>query len=148
MVRAKFYTAMVMLGLVALLIGACASEPYDGEPNTALTPSLPDIIKPPTEEESLKIAEEFVRNSPTFAFDGIEDSIKSVGGFGPDPCSPGYSFRFEFDSRHPGYGDRMGQALAQVITHHIAEIYISFDGGEVTFAIMDGKWDMLNQKMF
>jgi hypothetical protein len=148
MVRAKLYAVTIMLSLVTLLSGACTSEPYDGKPSTAPTPLLPDIVKPLTEEESLKIAEEFVKNSPTFAFDGIEDSIKSVGGFGPDPCSAGHSFRFKFDSRHPGYGDRTGQALAQVITHHIAEIYISFDGGEVTFAIMDGKWDMLNQKMF
>jgi len=53
-------------------------------------------------------------------------------------------FFFEFDSRHAGYGDRTGQVLAQVITPHKAAITV--EQGEIKLALMDKKWDMINQK--
>ena len=97
-----------------------------------------------SKEESQKIAEEFLRNSPTFVFDGIEDTVRLVDTITLRcPCC--WQFIFEFESRHAGYGDRTGQALAQVITPHKAAITV--EQGEVRYAVMDGKWDMINQKM-
>ncbi len=60
-------------------------------------------------------------------------------------CPSCWEFTFEFDSRHAGYGDRTGQVLAQVITPHRAVVTV--EEGEVTSAVMDGKWDMLRQEM-
>ena len=139
MAGAKLCQVMVMLSLVALLTGACASEP-----SPAPTPTPPDTIKEVSQEESRRIAEEFLRNSPTFAFDGIEDTLRLVDTLRPR-CPYCWAFIFEFESRHAGYGDRTGQALAQVITPHQASI--SVEQGEVKFAVMDDKWDMLSQKM-
>lgn len=108
-----------------------------------------------TQDKSLQIAEEFVKTSPTFVFDGIEESLvlTSTAALSSKTISPdddytsyqklGWVFTFEFDSRHAGYGDRTGQMLAQVITHHIAEITV--EELEVVSAIMDNRWDMIQQ---
>jgi len=106
-----------------------------------------------TQENSRKIAEQFVRQRPTFVFDGMEETLvlanttgtasKTVSEEGASPQKTGWEFTFEFDSRHAGYGDRTGQMLAQVITHHVA--VVSVVDLEVTSAIMDGRWDMIQQ---
>jgi hypothetical protein len=53
-------------------------------------------------------------------------------------------FTFSFNSAHSGYGDRSGQILAQAITPHETVVMVEF--GKVTSAIMDGVWDMINQR--
>ncbi|MFW6151091.1 MAG: hypothetical protein ACOC6A_06115 [Chloroflexota bacterium] len=96
------------------------------------------------EEMSREIAEEFVRNSPTFAFDGMPETLELVETLYPD-IEGAWGFVYRFESRHAGYGDRTGQALAQVITPH--EAHITVERGEVISALMDEKWDMLAQEM-
>ncbi len=97
-----------------------------------------------SQEDSQKIAEDFLRGSPTFRFDGIEDTLKLVlieaGG---KPYR--WEFHYAFQSRQAGYGDRSGLILAQVITDHKAQIVV--EQGEVVHAVLDGKWDMIRQKM-
>lgn len=90
------------------------------------------------------MAEEFVRNSSTFTFDGIEDTLQLVETLYPD-TENSWQFIFHFESRHAGYGDRTGQMLAQVITPH--EAVITVEQGTVKSAILDGEWDMKNQKL-
>jgi hypothetical protein len=95
-----------------------------------------------SQEGSQRVAEEFVKLETTFRFDGIPETLEvtsttSVGN--------GWKYSIEFDSRHAGYGNRSGQALAEVITHHVAEITVQ--AGLVTTAIMDGEWDMINQRI-
>ncbi|MFC1953913.1 hypothetical protein ACFLWR_07315 [Chloroflexota bacterium] len=97
-----------------------------------------------TEEASKEVAKDFVINSPTFVFDGIEGSFQLTETL-TLRCPYCWQFIFEFDSAQAGYGDRTGQMLAQVITHHIAVITV--DNLEVTRAVMDEQWDMLQQKM-
>lgn len=96
------------------------------------------------EEMSREIAEEFVRNSPTFAFDGMPETLELVETLYPD-IEGAWGFVYRFESRHAGYGDRTGQALAQVITPH--EAHTTVEHGEVVSALMDEKWDMLAQEM-
>ncbi len=96
-----------------------------------------------SQEESRDTALEFVRSESTFKFDGIPDTLKVTGTTSVDN---GWQFTIEFDSRHAGYGDRTGQMLAQVITHHVAEITVQ-PGLGVTKAVMDEVWDMVNQRM-
>jgi hypothetical protein len=104
---------------------------------TACTPSPAS-----SREGSQRVAEEFVRLETTFRFDGIPETLEvtsttSVGN--------GWKYTVEFDSRYAGYGNRSGKALAEVITHHVAEITVQ--AGLVTTAIMDGEWDMIKQRM-
>ena len=96
-----------------------------------------------TEEWSRNIAEEFVTDSPTFSFDGIDETLELTETI-TLRCPYCWAFVFEFDCRHAGYGDRTGEVLAQVITHH--EAFISADKGEIVSAVIDEKWDMLQQK--
>ena len=137
MVRVKLGLVMVIVCLATLLAVACKSEP---------SPSPVSEVSPLTEiseEGSQAIAEEFVRGSPTFDFDGIEKTLKltkTLTAQRPDH----WSFTFEFDSRAAGYGDRPGKMLAQVITHHRAVITV--EQMEITSAVMDEKWDMLSQR--
>ncbi|UCB42384.1 MAG: META domain-containing protein, partial [Dehalococcoidales bacterium] len=110
------------------------------EPDGTVTELSP--LTEMSEEWSRDIAEEFVKNSPTFTYDGIEETIELIRAMAAlhPPC---WMFTFEFDSRHAGYGNREGEVLAQVITHHEAFIFVN--KGEVVLALMDGKWDMLRQ---
>ncbi|MFO8100736.1 MAG: protease inhibitor I42 family protein [Dehalococcoidia bacterium] len=97
-----------------------------------------------TEESSREMAEEFVRNSPTFVFDGMPESLKLVETLYPD-IENAWQFVFNFDSRHAGYGDRTGRMLAQVITRH--EAIVTVEEGAVTNAVLDQKWDMKEQRL-
>ncbi len=96
------------------------------------------------EDAARDMAEDFVRNSPTFAFDGIPATLGLVETVYPD-IENAWTFVFEFQSAYAGYGDRTGQMLAQVITPH--EIHITVQNGEVVSALMDGQWNMINQEM-
>ena len=96
-----------------------------------------------TQEESQKIAAEYVKKDETFTFDGIADTLKLTGTDQAN-CPYCWVFTFEFDSRQAGYGNRTGQVLAQVITHHKA--VITMQQGRVASAIMDGRWDMVKEK--
>ena len=95
-------------------------------------------------EESQDLALDFLRNTSTFRFDGIENTLKLVGSeAGATPYN--WVFEYEFQSRHAGYGDRTGMMLAQVITDHRTQIVV--EHGEVVQAILDGRWDELRQKI-
>ncbi|HSW57733.1 MAG TPA: hypothetical protein VLH15_04990 [Dehalococcoidales bacterium] len=97
---------------------------------------------PASLEGSRKIAEEFVRNEATFQFDGMAETLNIVDHAA---AAGGWIFTIEYDSRHGGFGNRAGQMLTQVITRHRAEVTVQND--KVTTAIMDGQWDMINQRM-
>ena len=96
------------------------------------------------EQDSQNIAVDLLRSSATFRFDGIEDTLKLVWS-GADKKPYRWEFHYEFESRHAGYGDRTGLILAQVITDHRAQIVV--EQGQVVHAVLDGKWDMLRQKI-
>jgi hypothetical protein len=96
-----------------------------------------------SEETSLEIALEFVKNSPTFLYDGMEDSLIHEETLYPR-CPYCWQFIFSFDSRNGGYGDREGQAVDTVITPHRA--VISVVKGRIVSAILDEKWDILTQQ--
>jgi len=115
-----------------------------------------------TRDAASFVAEQFVKNDATFKFDGMKDTfslrVENAGSLpdvvrskftamtlGIPMASTDYKFKAKFDSAHSGFGDRNGKYLAQVVTPHEAEITIS--GCQVTSAVMDGKWDMLSQKM-
>jgi len=85
-----------------------------------------------TMNESLHIAEQFVRTAPTFAYD------KQLS-----PSS--WEFTLTFQCRTAGYGNRAGMMAAQVLTNHTAVIRV--EDGDVVYAVYDGVWDELSQKM-
>ena len=99
---------------------------------------------PPDEQASQKIARDFLVNAPTFKFDGIKNSLKLTA---TDTLRSPYNweFTYQFECSHSGYGDRSGQNLLQVITPHTAMIRVI--QGKVVEAIIDNKWDELEQTL-
>jgi hypothetical protein len=94
-----------------------------------------------------KVAEDFIRNSSTFRFDGIEGSLdlsSSEPGFTSSFMS--WSFTFKFETSHPGYGDRTGQILDEVITAHYAAVLVDLEKQTVAMATCDDSWDMLRER--
>ncbi len=91
------------------------------------------------------IALEWLYACPTFVFDGIRDSVKIVDSWQAETFAyPSFwQVTAEFDSAHPGYGDRSDMMLAQVITHHSIIIHVTV--GKVTLAVIDDGWDELAQ---
>jgi len=100
---------------------------------------------PYTEDVSERIALDFLKNDETFKFDGNEVGIGILEPVSLNCSCKGWHFAFTFESAHAGYGDRSGEVLAQVITKHRADIEVK--DGIVTYALLDGRWDMLTEAM-
>lgn len=98
---------------------------------------------PDGDEVDRRVAESFLRNSPTFRFDGLPDSVDLLGAAAGD-CTTCREFTFGFESSHPGYGDRSTMTLDGAVTQHKAVITI--EDGLVTAARIDNVWDVLTQR--
>ena len=120
----------VFLVMTLISVGSCTSNTVSDVKNT--------------EEKAREMAVDFVRNSPTFTFDGMEESFEYRETLYSNVAGA-WQFVFHFESRHAGYGDRNGQMLAQVITPHKATVTV--EQCKIKTAIMDGIWDMINQRM-
>lgn len=103
------------------------------------------LLSGPSEDEADRagrIATDFIRNAPTYRWNGMEGSLehlhaKKVG-------EKTFGVRISFTSAHGGYGDRTGKVVTQVITHHEAIVLV--EEGKVIEAVLDGRWDELHQK--
>jgi hypothetical protein len=91
------------------------------------------------EAMAVERAIEFLRNSPTFRFDGIPESIRVETAERLGPFS--WRITIAFVCRHSGYGDRTGKVLLQVLTPH--RIRIEIERGAIIAAIVDETWDEL-----
>lgn len=96
-----------------------------------------------TEEESRNIAEGFLRNSPTYTYDGVEGSIKHVETLEAF-CPYCWGFVFEFQCLNTGYGDRSDKQVSTAMTRHKAHISVS--QGKVDGGTIDDIWDMMTQQ--
>lgn len=116
------------------------TPPGQNQESEAVSNPEPKVV---SKEESQEIAMAFLRNSPTFRFDGMEATLRLASSeAGEKPNT--WVFHYEFQSRQAGYGDRTGLMLAQVITDHRAQIVV--EQGKIVSAVLDGKWDELRQK--
>jgi hypothetical protein len=127
----------VLIGIVLLFTSACSPAPEEQQSEETEQEDM-------SEESSRELAEEFVKNSPTFAFDGMEETLELTDTL-VLRCPYCWTFVFEFDCSSAGYGNRTGVMTAQVITHHRAEITVIKH--EITSAVIDGEWDMLRQML-
>jgi len=95
-----------------------------------------------SEEESQEMAEELLKNSPSFTFDGVGHTLKLINTL-TARCPYCWAFIYEFDSLHAGYGDRTGQGRAEEITSR--RVVITVEQLEIMSAMMDDRWDMLRR---
>ena len=94
---------------------------------------------------SLRAAEEFVRDSPTFRFDGIEETFELEFVREIKFCPGCYEYAFYFESSHPGVGDRTGvQPLRDIVTPHRVVVNLTHETN-VVMGVMDESWDIGRQ---
>ncbi len=92
----------------------------------------------------MEIAKMFVLSSPTFAFDGMEDTLEFGSITILESFPEQYVLDVNFTSSHGGFGDRTDQIVTQVLSPHTMKIIIS--EGNVISAIIDNTWDDLNNQ--
>jgi len=101
-------------------------------------PSSPE--KEWSEEESEEIAENLLRNSPTFISRGIENSLRLLTTTPLDePFS--WQFDYEFECKFSGYGWLGSEPTPPEITRHEARIRVQ--EGEVIYAVLDDERDIM-----
>lgn len=123
MFKTRLYSLLALLLIIVCAGVACSQSPAASR------------------DAAQRVADEFVKSEATYMFDGIPDTLKLTSSASSED---GFEFTFEFDSRHAGYGNRSGQILAEVITHHEAQLTVA--DGKVKSATMDMTWDMINQR--
>ena len=93
---------------------------------------------------SIQAAEDYVRNSPTFRFDGIENTFELESSRAIKYCPGCYEYTFYFESRHPGVGDRTGVQLRNILTPHRVVVNVTYETN-VVMGVMDDSWDIGRQ---
>ena len=97
-----------------------------------------------TEKGAIDAALYYLENSPTFKYDGMLDSINVTGAYKARTPTPTWLVVVEFDCANSGYGEKTGQIVLEVETHH--EMSVIVVEGEVTSATIDGEWDEITQE--
>lgn len=137
MSQLKFVAIAAIIGIIAIGVTVAYFVPA----KTTLT-SIPITPEEKEKNDALGVAQRYIVTSPTFAFDGDINTLDTeyVGTMESFPVQ--YMIKMAFDSTHGGYGNREGQMLTQVITHHKMDIVVS--EGKVISAVTDETWDELN----
>ena len=91
----------------------------------------------------ITLALNYLNISPTFVFDGIPESVQVTDISSGRTPVPNWVIMIDFDCSHPGFGDRVNADVLEVITSHTISIKVS--QGVVVSALIDGKWDTVNQ---
>jgi hypothetical protein len=134
-------TILALMTVMVLVLTGCNSTPTPT--TTSATPTVTTATPTATGEIVDRLVTDFIKNSATFKFDGVQNSIS----FTKTEFSPISSFRasqytVKFQTAHPGHGDRGGLMLAQVITDHTAQVYYDQDLKYIRMAFCDETWDM------
>jgi hypothetical protein len=95
---------------------------------------------PCSQEQASALSLSLIKNSPTFSYDGVKDSIQQVKAESPDNGST-WNLIYTFKTAHPGHGDRSEEELAQMITGHMAQITVT--KCKITSAVCDKTWNLL-----
>lgn len=133
---------IILLSLAIVSLAVVVMLPTVKKPNVGVVNNQISQIKEKTEEEVINLAREWViANSPTYKFDGSGLNVQQVEKL----PNLNYKMVFAFSSSAAGYGDRSGEAGAQVITSH--SIVVVSDNGAIQSAITDEKYDEVIGKL-
>lgn len=89
------------------------------------------------QDTALQAALEFLKKSPTFTYDGLEETLEVIEV--ELVTSDTWHIVIHYTSRYAGYGDRTDMVLLPVLTPH--ETIIIVARGEVISATTDGVFD-------
>ena len=95
-------------------------------------------------DRAIQEARRFILESPTFAFDGLIDTLQVEFVSVMESFPVQYNIEARYTSAHAGFGNREGQMLAQVLTPHTVKLIVSED--RVISAITDKDWDEMNSQ--
>jgi hypothetical protein len=107
------------------------------------------FLKPPiqtvncTQDQAISLTEQFIKNTPTYTYDGVAGSIKKMTVAATEN-GQAWQTSYIFKSKHPGYGDRSNQVLAETITEHSVQITIR--DCRIVTATCDKNYDLLTNK--
>jgi hypothetical protein len=115
------------LAITAAIIGVIAAGvtgTYFVSAQTTLT-QIPTTQEEQEKLEAMEVAKKYIVTSPTFAFDGLRETldVEDVSVLESYPVQ--YRIKIAFDSAHGGFGNREGQMLTQAITPHKVDILVS-----------------------
>jgi hypothetical protein len=96
-----------------------------------------------TEEEARQIAADYIRNAPTYSFDGFPDALEATK-VEPLECDGCFEVTVKFACKSQGFGDRSAYFLISKLSLHTAIVRV--EKGKVTSVIIDGIWDEMAQK--
>jgi hypothetical protein len=96
-----------------------------------------------TAEEAQQRAVEYIKNAPTFTFDGIARTLQ-VTQVEPLDCKGCFEVTIKFTSGYPGFGARSAYFRVKRLTPHTAKVRV--EKGQVTQVIIDGIWDEMKQE--
>ncbi len=131
LVLASFMLVSLVFGIVVLVVRGPSFFGHSAKTSAC------------TQDRAASLAADLIKNSSTFKYDGISGSVKQVSIDSPDNGQT-WNTQFSFQTAHPGHGDRSGQALADVITSHLAQVTLS--NCKIVSAICDKSWDLLSDK--
>jgi hypothetical protein len=94
-------------------------------------------------DEAKAIAEDWIKNAPTYSYDGSDLTLADYRSAENYPEE--HILTYNFTSSHGGYGNRTGQMVTQVITNHTIEVTLY--NSNVVSAVIDGVWDEKEQNM-
>ena len=126
---------------IIAIIAAGVTGAYFVSAQTMLT-QIPATQEDQERSNAIDVAKNYLVTSPTFAFDGLPDTldVEHVSIMESSPVQ--YLIKIAFDSAHGGFGNRDDQVLTQVITPHKIDIIVS--EGTVISAVTDETWDELH----
>lgn len=93
------------------------------------------------ENELKSSSENWIAKSPTYSYDG--SGLEFINYTILETAPETYEINYKFISASGGYGDRSNQMVIQVLIDHTITLRIT--KGKVISAVIDNKWDELNQ---
>lgn len=113
------------------------------KPTAAEQKRIAKIILPQatTIEQAQKIVENWIKSQPTYKFDGQNLTLKDA----KELTNDFYRFLYDFETKHSGYGNHSRQQLEEKTISHLIEI--TTQNNRVLYALIDGRWDEIEQKM-
>ena len=103
-----------------------------------------EFTRMPEEGQIKEIAESWIREAPTYKYDGSDLVLAHY--IQQETIPVRHVLTYTFTSSHAGYGDRTRPVIARVITDHTIKLTIV--NGIVESAIIDEKWDEVGQFMY
>lgn len=99
------------------------------------------LPKADTLEQTKTIIEDWIKNQPTYKFDGQNLTLKQA----IELINNSYRLLYNFETENSGYGNRSKQKIEKITTPHLVEI--TTQDNRVLYALIDGRWDEVEQKM-